>query len=154
MIFKHCEKCLFPFELSFVLWGCISNLVFSNIRTPSSIHCYNEDDEKFTRSCSLGDGCWCWWCFVKDSVDSLDDARNKWILPWPPASNQLIMRFYTTTDDSWRLWNLFSKVLWTNFSASIARHHSSRDFSSIIINLRFRSSFSSFSNAKPTLVSP
>ena len=51
-------------------------------------------------------------------MDSLDDARNKWILPWPPASNQLIMRFYTTTDDSWRLWNLFSKVLWTNFSAS------------------------------------
>ena len=43
MIFKHCEKCLFIFELSFVLLGlCISNLVFSIEDSP--IQCNNEDE--------------------------------------------------------------------------------------------------------------
>ena len=116
--FSNTVKSVFSLLNCHLFFEAVYLILYSvMLGSPSSIHCYNEDDEKFTRSCSLGDGCWCWWCFVKDSVDSLDDARNKWILPWPPASNQLIMRFYTTTDDSWRLWNLFSKVLWTNFSA-------------------------------------
>ena len=61
---------------------------------------------------------------------------------WLCASTQLLM-----IADAYEI--SFPKSFEPIFSVD-RRHHSS----SIIINLRFRSSFSSFSNAKPTLVSP
>ena len=76
MIFKHCEKCLFTFELSFVLFGlCISNLVFSIEDSP--IQCNNEDDEKFAKSSSV---------MVVDVGDA--SLKIQWIVWMMHATNE------------------------------------------------------------------
>ena len=76
MIFKHCEKCLFTFELSFVLLGlCISNLVFSIEDSP--IQCNNEDDEKFAKSSAV---------MVVDVGDA--SLKIQWIVWMMHATNE------------------------------------------------------------------
>ena len=37
MIFKHYEKCLFPFELSFVLWGSVYLILYSVMLGPLAL---------------------------------------------------------------------------------------------------------------------
>ena len=82
-------------------WTCQIK-AWKSITIRKSDHCVNYYyylDHRSNLILYSGGLCW-WWkqswrwevwrCFVKDSVD--DDARNKWILPWPRAKNQLIMR--------------------------------------------------------------